>query len=386
MKYFYICSECRKQFDITPDLMVCPECSRTQRENEPLRGVLEVAFEGELSRNFDPLDFLPVERCYFPPIPVGNTPLWTPQRLRQKFGFPNLYLKDDTANPTGSLKDRASYLVAAFARKHQIQDIVLASTGNAGSSMAGVGAAANLNVTLFLPKSAPPAKMVQALQYGANLIRVDGNYDLAYDQSMTYSREQGGLSRNTAYNPLTIEGKKTVALEIFQQLQQARQTPEYVFVSVGDGVILGGVYKGFRDLVKAGLLEKVPTIYAIQAEGSSAIFRAVQNKGRFETPISSTTIADSISVDIPRNGYYACQQILAYQGKCLLVSDEQIIHAQKELATESGLFAEPAGATAFAGFLKARTELPADANVVLVITGSGLKDIASAMKGIAVPE
>ncbi len=386
MKYFYTCSECAKHFDITPDLMVCPECSQAQRDDEPLRGVLEVAFEGALPRDFDPLDFLPVERQYFPPIPVGSTPLWTPQRLREKYGFPNLFLKDDTANPTGSLKDRASYLVAAFARKHQIQDIVLASTGNAGSSMAGVGAAANLNVTLFLPKSAPPAKMVQALQYGANLIRVDGTYDLAYDQSMAYSREKGGLSRNTAYNPLTIEGKKTVALEIFRQLQQTQQTPDYVFVSVGDGVILGGVYKGFRDLVKAGLLEKVPTIYAVQAEGSSAIFRAVQNQRQFGTPVSSTTLADSISVDIPRNGYYACKQILEHQGRSLLVSDEQIIQAQKELATESGLFAEPAGATAFAGFLKARTDLPADASVVLLITGNGLKDIANAMKGIVVPE
>lgn len=386
MKYFYVCSECGKQFDITPELMVCPQCSQTQREDEPLRGILEVAFAGELPRDFHPLDFLPVERRYFPPIPVGNTPLWTPQRLREKFGFPNLFLKDDCANPTGSLKDRASYLVAAFARKHQIQDIVLASTGNAGSSMTGVGAAANLKVTLFLPKSAPPAKMAQALQYGANLIRVDGNYDLAYDQSMAYSREKGGLSRNTGYNPLTIEGKKTVALEIFQQLQQMQRTPDYVFVSVGDGVILGGVYKGFRDLVKAGLLDKVPTIYAVQAEGSSAIFRAVQNKGQFGAPVSSTTIADSISVDIPRNGYYACKQILDHAGKCILVSDEQIIQAQKDLATESGLFAEPAGATAFAGFLKAKAELPADANIVLLITGNGLKDIASAMKGITVPE
>ncbi len=159
-----------------------------------------------------------------------------------------------------------------------------------------------------------------------------------------------------------------------------------MFVSVGDGVILGGVYKGFRDLVKAGLLEKVPTIYAVQAEGSSAIFRAVQNQRQFGTPVSSTTLADSISVDIPRNGYYACKQILEHQGRSLLVSDEQIIQAQKELATESGLFAEPAGATAFAGFLKARTDLPADASVVLLITGNGLKDIANAMKGIVVPE
>ena len=380
MKYYYRCSECGKEFEITPELMLCPDCSEQQQPDEPLRGVLEVGFEGALPEDFEPIDFLPVEKEYFPAIPVGNTPLWEPERLRNTLSFPNLYLKDDAANPTGSLKDRASYLVAAFARKHQIQDIVLASTGNAGSSMAGVGAAAGLNVTLFLPKTAPPAKMVQALQYGANLIRVDGNYDLAYDLSMEYSQKHGGLSRNTAHNPLTIEGKKTAALEIYQQL--GKRYPDYVFVSVGDGVILGGLYKGFRDLVNVGLLENVPVIYAVQAEGSSAIYRALHNNGRFGTPIGSTTIADSISVDVPRNGYYACKQIREHNGKCITVSDDAIIQAQKELSTEAGLFAEPAAATSFAGFLHVKADLPPNATIVLLLTGNGLKDIATAMKGI----
>jgi len=384
MRYWYRCSECGKEFEMTPELMLCPDCSAQQQPDEPLRGVLEVDFEGVLPEDFEPIDFLPVEKAYFPAIPVGNTPLWEPERLRNTLNFPNLYLKDDAANPTGSLKDRASYLVAAFARKHQIQDIVLASTGNAGSSMAGVGAAAGLNVTLFLPKTAPPAKMVQALQYGANLIRVDGNYDLAYDLSMEYSKEHGGLSRNTAHSPLTIEGKKTVALEIYQQL--GKRCPDYVFVSVGDGVILGGLYKGFRDLVNVGLLDKVPVVYAVQAEGSSAIYRALHNDGRFGPPIGSTTIADSISVDVPRNGYYACKQIREHNGQCITVSDDAIIQAQKQLSTAAGLFAEPAAATSFAGFLQVKADLPPDATIVLLLTGNGLKDIASAMKGVKIPE
>jgi threonine synthase len=363
--------------------MVCPLCSQHQQEDEPLRGILEVSFEGQLQKHFAPLDFLPIENQYFPPIPVGNTPLWAPQRLRNTLGYPHLYLKDDTANPTGSLKDRASYLVAAFARKYQIKDVVVASTGNAGSSMAGVGAAANLNVTLFLPKTAPPAKMVQALQYGAHLIRVDGNYDMAYEQSMAFSREKGGLSRNTGYNPMTIEGKKTAALEIFLQLGK---NPDYLFVSAGDGVILGGVYKGFRDLVKAGIAAQVPVIYAVQAEGSSAISRALHKRGKFERAVHSTTIADSIAVDIPRNGYYACKQLQNHHGECLTVSDEAIVQAQKTLSSETGLFAEPAAATAFAGFLKVHHDLSPEATIVLLITGNGLKDIATAMKGVHIPE
>ncbi len=384
MEYFYRCSECKQEFEITPEFTVCPKCSMAQTPNEPLRGILEVGFTGRFAEDLTPVDFLPVEKTYFPAIPVGNTPLWEPERLRRSLGFPRLYLKDESANPTGSLKDRASYLVAAFARQHHIRDIVLASTGNAGSSMAGVGAAADLNVTLFLPKSAPPAKMIQALQYGANVIRVDGNYDMAYDLSMEYSQQHGGLSRNTAHNPMTIEGKKTVALEIYQQL--GHSCPDYVFVPVGDGVILAGVYKGFRDLVKTGLLEKVPTIYAVQTEGSSAMYRALQHNGAFGEPIASNTIADSISVDIPRNGYYACTQIREHNGRCLTVSDNAVVQAQKALSTESGLFAEPAAAASYAGFLSARETLPADAVVVLLLTGNGLKDIDTAMKGIQIPE
>ena len=166
-------------------------------------------------------------------------------------------MKDDGVNPTGSLKDRASFLVSAFAAKFGMREIVLASTGNAGSSMAGVGAAAGQQVTLFLPKAAPKAKLIQALQYGAKVFRVDGTYDDAYELSLAYTAKFGGLSRNTAYNPMTIEGKKTVSLEVFRQLGQI---PDHLFVSVGDGCILSGVYKGFRDLRQLGMTIACPDL------------------------------------------------------------------------------------------------------------------------------
>ena len=156
-------------------------------------------------------------------------------------------------------------LVPAFARKHGIREVVVASTGNAGSSMSGVGAAAGLKVKLFLPQTAPPAKMIQALQYGADVIMAEKNYDQAFALSLEYSYSYGGLNRNTAYNPLTIEGKKTVSIEMWQQLGIC---PDRVYVSVGDGVILSGVYKGFRDLHQLGLIDKVPVIVGVQAEGA----------------------------------------------------------------------------------------------------------------------
>ena len=384
MTHQYRCFECGSVYDMTPELMVCPKCSTKQKADEPLHGVLEVTSDKKIDKNFDIFDFLPVEKEFFPPIPVGNTPLWEAPKLRNFLGLKNLFIKDESTEPTGSFKDRASYLVAAFAKKHGIKDITLASTGNAGSSMCGVGAAADLKITLFLPKTAPQAKMCQALQYGARLILVDGNYDNAYDLSMEFSRTRGGMSRNTAYNPLTIEGKKTVSLEIFKQL--GGKAPDVVFVPVGDGVIISGVYKGFRDLKEKGLISKVPVIFCAQSEKSNAINRAFV-KGHFEN-IPTNTIADSICVDIPRNGYLALKNMKDHAGRPVTVSDEEILAAQHELSKMSGLFTEPAGATAYAGLKKAleKGEIDKNAFIVVLTTGSGLKDAATALKGVSAPQ
>lgn len=366
--------------------MLCPECSSTHKSGQPLNGVLEVELSGTLESN-DPLEFLPVEGQYFPAIPVGNTPLWQPENLQKKYGFPELYLKDDGVNPTGSLKDRASFLVAAFARKHGIREVVVASTGNAGSSMAGVGAAAGLKVKLFLPKTAPQAKMIQALQYGADLVLADKNYDQAFSLSLEYSNTRGGMNRNTAYNPMTIEGKKTVSIEIFKQLKKA---PDHVFVSVGDGVIMSGVYKGFRDLLQLGRIDKIPVVHAVQASGSDAICRAMESgdfDGQAESPVrAAKTVADSISVDTPSNGHLALKNLKAFGGHCFRVTDEEILCAQKELSSTCGLFSEPAAATAYAGFLKQKAALDSNETCVVLLTGNGLKDINSATAKIVVPE
>jgi threonine synthase len=373
----YVCSECGKHYEIRPDLMLCPLCSKKQRSNEPLRGILEVVYTP--LPGLYPGDYLPVDPCYFPQVPVGNTPLW---KAKLPQAHTELYLKDDTGNLSASFKDRASILVAAFAIKHNIKEIAVASTGNAGSSMAAIAAAAGLKSTIFLPKNAPRAKMIQALQYGARLVTVDGNYDKAFDLSLEYSRKFGVLSRNTAYNPLTIEGKKTAAIEIFGQLGKL---PDYVFIPCGDGVILSGMYKGFRDLQQYGFSDRIPTLVAVQAEGSAAIYQALQDDGKIHK-VNSRTLADSIAVDVPRGGYYALQQLQRYGGRAVSVPDTAILAAQKKLSAQTGLFAEPAAAAAYAGYEKIKHELPEDAGVVLLITGSGLKDTDAAMKVLQFPE
>ncbi len=359
-----------------------------QEKDRPLEGVLEAEWEGEPDPRTIPL---PVEEKWFPPIPVGNTPLWSPLRLRDEFGAPNLWLKDDTCNPSGSFKDRASFLVAAFARKHGLREVVLASTGNAASSMAAVGAAAGLRVKVFLPAKAPLAKRIQVLQYGAELITVDGTYDQAYELSLEYSNRTGSLSRNTAYNPLTIEGKKTVAFEIAEDLIKAGSgAPDHVFVPVGDGVILAGVYRGFENLLRLGKIRNMPTIWACQAQGSSGIARALASpqsgNNAFGDPIPSNTIADSISVDVPRNGLHALAKLKKYGGKAVVVSDAEILCAQKTLSSASGLFAEPSSSAAFAGWLKTRESVPAAQTCILLITGSGLKDIKAAALGLGLED
>ncbi len=384
MKWFYRCHSCAATYAIVPGRYLCDFCSKRQEQDRPLEGVLEAEWEGDPDPAAVPL---PVETQWFPPIPVGNTPLWAPLRLRREFNAPRLWIKDDSCNPSGSFKDRASLLVAAFASKHGLSEIVLASTGNAASSMAAVGAAAGLRIKVFLPANAPAAKRIQVLQYGAELIPVDGSYDQAYDLSLEYSKRTGSLSRNTAYNPLTIEGKKTVSFEIVADLIQAgAAAPEHVFLPVGDGVILAGVYRGFENLLRLGRIQKMPTIWACQAEGSSAIARAFatprSGADAFGEPVPSNTLADSISVDVPRNGIHALAKLKTYGGRTVVVADAEILAAQKKLSSATGLFAEPSSSAAFAGWLKVRQAVPAAETCVLLITGSGLKDIKSAAQGL----
>jgi threonine synthase len=152
-------------------------------------------------------------------------------------------------------------------------------------------------------------------------------------------------------------------------------------VPTGDGVIIGGVYKGFKDLLNLGLIDEMPIMYAVQAAGSCAICRALEGEG-FSESYQSHTVADSIAVDVPRNGYYALKYLRACGGRGVLVEDGEILEAQQNLASSTGLFAEPAASAALAGFIKEKDNIPSSAKVVLLVTGNGLKDIDAAMQGV----
>lgn len=335
------------------------------------------------------LPFLPVNDPGGEGTPLraaGWTPAYRPPLLMKQTGLRNLWVKDESRNPTASFKDRASAVVVARAREIGAEVVVTASTGNAGAALAGMAAAVGQKAVIFAPRTAPPAKIAQLLVFGAQVILVDGNYDQAFDLSIQASQDFGWYCRNTGYNPFTVEGKKTAAFEIWETIlrgQQLSDRPPVVFVSVGDGNIISGIHKGFKDLYAAGWLEQMPRLFGVQAEGSCAVFNAVQAGTETIQAVAAKTVADSISVDLPRDGVRAVRAVVQTGGECVLVSDEAILKAIAELG-KAGIFAEPAGATAYAGLLKCieQGSITSEDTVIVMNTGSGLKDTRAAMMAV----
>ncbi len=348
---------------------------------------------------------------YLPLLPVGDpgfagTPLrsagWTPLfeagRLALSLGLRRLFLKDDGRNPTASLKDRASAVVVARAREIRAPVIAAASTGNAGAALAGMAAAVAQPAVILAPETAPQAKVAQLLMFGARVLLVRGNYDQAFDLTLEASREFGWYCRNTGYNPFTLEGKKTAAFEICEQLTWAQNpnfqnrksqvqnqtwaAPDRIFVSVGDGNIISGLHKGLKDLLALGWIDKMPKLMGVQAQGSAACANAWAANTEVITPVAAQTLADSISVDLPRDGVRAVRAVRETGGAYLQVSDDEILDAMRALARGAAVFAEPAGATAYAGLAQmAQTgRLDPEETVVVLNTGNGLKDVKSAMQ------
>jgi len=338
-------------------------------------------------------DLLPLDdpRKSAPPLQVGWTPLYRATKAGKQLGLSNLYIKDDGRNPTASFKDRASAVVVAKARELGVEIITTASTGNAGAALAGLAAAAQMPAVIFVPETAPPAKIAQLLIYGSRVLLVKGNYDQAFDLCLAASKEFGWYCRNTAYNPYTVEGKKTASFEICEQLASMTNdklqmtkwiAPDRIFVSVGDGNIISGLWKGLRDLAALGWIDKMPRLMGIQAEGSAACYNAWKAGTEKIIPVSATTIADSISADIPRDGVRAVRAVRDTNGAYLTVSDDEILAAIRDLSRSEAVFPEPAGAAAYAGLVKAVKQglVKSDETIVCLITGSGLKDIKSAMQ------
>lgn len=351
------------------DQMTCESCG--------IWGILEVEmslkspdFSAQGMLRYRPLLAIP-EGAALPPVAVGSTPVCEAPRLAAHMGLDRLRLKDEGRNPSGSLKDRASWMGAVHGGG---QTIACASTGNAASSLAAMCASLGQKAIIFVPERAPAPKLAQLQVFGATVFRVKGNYDQAYALCAKAIDHFGWYSRSAAVNPYLVEGKKTCGLEI-AELEAA----DWVAVSVGDGCTLAGIWKGLKEMHALGLLSRLPKLLGVQAQGAPAVYEewlAGGDKGPARPPrgAGAETLADSISVGVPRNWRRAVRAINESGGKFVCVSDEAIKDAMRLTARLGGVYGEPAGATAVAGL----ADPGVTGSVVAVISGSGLKDVAGA--------
>lgn len=383
-KYKLRCINCGKVYEPDEVEYTCPVCGDRLGTLEVIYDYEDIKVQREEFSKFENIwqfeKILPIEKgSYRTHLHVGGTPLYNMPKMAEELGIEKLTIKYDGTNPTASYKDRASAIAITKAYEKGYDTIYCASTGNAASSLAGLSAPTELKTYIFLPASAPIAKISQLFIYGANVLPIDGTYDEAFDISMEIGKEKGWYCRNSAINPYLLEGKKTGALEI--AVQSDWEIPDYVFVSVGDGTVISSFYKGFYDFYKLGLIDKIPKIIGVQAEGAAAVKR-VFDKGEPFLPddIETNTIADSISVGKPRDVVKACKYVKKSGGYFISVSDEEILSAIQELAIKSGIFAEPAGATSYAGLKKIANTLGKNAKVSIVVTGNGLKDVKAIEK------
>ena len=384
------CVNCSKEYTATADATTC-ECG----------GILDVIYDydyiktvldKEVLKNREDetmwryRELLPIEEDTTPKgLRVGNSPIYESEKVAKMLGIKKLYIKDDGINPTSSLKDRASAMAVTKAIEAGYNTIACSSTGNAASSLAGNAAAAGLKTYIFVPQRAPKGKVAQLMMFGANLTAVKGTYEDTFELSKSAIDKYGWYNRNAAINPYLSEGKKTVALELIEQLNF--EAPDYVAISVGDGCTIAGVYKGLYDMYSIGLINKIPRLISVQASGCCPINTAAEKKTLDWEVQEENTYADSIAVGVPRNAIKAINAIIDSNGICVNVTDDEIRDAQRFLAKECGVFGEPAGVTGTAGLMKLCREglIEKDATVVSVVTGNGLKDIESAIANCASP-
>ncbi|MCR5685471.1 MAG: threonine synthase [Lachnospiraceae bacterium] len=386
-----VCVKCGHEQEAMPDTTTCGCCGGILDIRYDHKKIREALSPEQLKSRREQsmwryMEFLPVEPetvAKMNRLRVGCSPLYNVPRLAERLGVKTLYVKDDGINPSASLKDRASAMAVMKAAEAGKKVIACSSTGNAASSLAGNAAAAGFETYIFVPERAPKGKVAQLMIFGAHVISVKGNYEDTFRLSADAIERYGWYNRNAAINPFLMEGKKTVSLEIAEQLDF--KMPDYIAVSVGDGCTIAGVWKGLKDLYEAGFVDRLPKLISVQSTGCCPINRAVA-EGRPLEPMEENTIADSIAVGVPRNPDKAMNAIRESKGICVNVSDEEILEAMKLLGSY-GIFGEPAGVTGTAGIKKAVEEglIASDSTVVSIVTGNGLKDTANAVRAAGEP-
>jgi threonine synthase len=369
----------------------CPACGP--------EGVLDIGFDlARARRTLNPRrlasrprslwryrELLPVPtRARLPPLSPGWTPILDEPRLAAWAGVRSLLVKDEGRNPTGSFKDRASVVGVARALARRARVVACASTGNAASSLAGAAASVGLPCVIFVPDFAPEPKLAQLLIFGARVIRVKGTYDQTWELCQRACDRYGWYNRNAAVNPSLVEGKKTCGLEIAEQC--GREVPAWVAVAVGDGCTLAGTWKGLVEMHALGFIPRLPRMLGVQAEGARPLVDAFR-EGRDLLPGPAETLADSICVGHPRNWRKALKAVRDSGGAFVAVPDDAILEAMRKAGGLAGLFGEPAGVAGLAGLRRAVAEKIVGRReaALVVLTGSGLKDVKSALRAAGPP-
>ncbi len=390
------CVECQRSFREDEARYTCPACGTRPDGGW---GILDVEYDYERQARLLHKDhlaraerniwrYLPIlplrDDARLPSLQIGWTPIMEFPQLARRWGIGNLLIKDDGRLPTGSFKDRASAVGTARGVELGFDTVCCASTGNAASSLAGFSANLGLRAYIFVPAHAPEGKVAQLRIFKSNVLLVEGTYDEAYYLCQEAAQTFNWYNRNCAINPYLIEGKKTAGLEAAEQL--AGRIPDWLAVAVGDGCTIAGIWKGFVEMKRLGVIDKLPRLLGVQARGAQPIYEAFLAGDERVRPRRADTLADSIAVGQPRNQTKALRAIRESGGAMIAVEDEEILSAMYELAQHTGIFGEPAGVTGVAGLLRAVGDgtIKPHETVLHIVSGNGLKDVRSAQR--ACPE
>ncbi len=375
------CVLCQTEYPLIP-MYECEVCG----------GILSVTFDypdsfrKHIAKSLS-LDYtaqlLPINPKHFISIGQGNTPLQIANRLASRLGIKQLLLKCEFTNPTGSFKDRPVSVGMAKALEFGYKKVIVASSGNGAAAVSALAAKAGLEALIFVPESTPPEKVKQAAFYGARVIKVEGPYSNSFKLAKEICQNEHEFFNltTTFINPYTVDGDKIVAYELFHQMQGV--VPDTIFVPIGAGPLLVGIFKGYQELRDMGVISKLPKMIGVQAEGCSPIARAYKNN---ETEVQSDdhpkTIAGGICDGLTgysKDGTYTLSIIRKSKGLALFCNDSAILEAQKWLAVDEGIFVEPSSAAAITAVEKTLQEhtIDTDEVVVTILTGHGLKDMAS---------
>lgn len=377
----YECIDCGNTYDPSKKLYTCPECGSLLEIELDLERVKEEIDEEALRKEkvstWKYRPFLPVrDDSKIVSLDEGGTPLYPCERLAEEIGIKELFVKFEGENPTGSFKDRGMTVGVTKACEFGMQTVACASTGNTSASLSAYAAKAGLECVVLIPKGKVAlGKLAQAAIHGARIIAIDDNFDKALKLVRRLCNERNDIYLLNSVNPFRPQGQKTIGFEISDQL--GFDSPDRVLVPMGNCANIWAIYKGFFESKATGIVEDVPRMVGIQAEGSMPVVDAVKNDLDEVEPVEDPeTIATAIRIGDPVNGPKALKAIRSSDGAAESVTDEEIVQAQKMLARTEGIGVEPASATSIAGLKKLidQGKIDRDERVVSVLTGNILKD------------